>query len=324
MRPDGDKLQKAMSRFSSLRILVLGDVMLDRFIWGAVKRISPEAPVPVVEVKSETAMLGGAGNVLRNLITLGARAGLCGVVGEDVFAAQIKELIHALKVDSAGLITDPQRPSTVKTRVIAHSQQLVRIDQEKRSPLPPALNRSLWEYLKKVLPAADAVIVSDYAKGVVSASLMARLSGAYSKIISVDPKVENLSFFKGVTIITPNHLEAAAGAGVPLDAPDYAARAGRLLLARLNTGAVLITRGEQGMSLFYEGNEIHIPTTAQQVYDVTGAGDTVISTLTLGLAAGLDLEEASWLANRAAGIVVGEVGTSAISYQNLRDSLERP
>jgi D-beta-D-heptose 7-phosphate kinase/D-beta-D-heptose 1-phosphate adenosyltransferase len=269
-------------------------------------------------------MLGGAGNVLRNLITLGAGAGLCGVVGEDDFAVRIKELVQALKVDSEGLLADPQRPSTVKTRVIAHSQQLVRIDQEKRAPLAPALNERLWGYLEKMLPAADAVIVSDYAKGVVSASLMARLSGVYSRIISVDPKVENLSFFQGVTVITPNHLEAAAGAGVALEAPDYVARAGRLLLSRLGAGAVLITQGEQGMSLFYGENKIHIPTTAQQVYDVTGAGDTVISTLTLGLAAGLGLEEAAWLANRAAGIVVGEVGTSAIAYQTLWDSLERP
>ncbi|MDR1398197.1 MAG: D-glycero-beta-D-manno-heptose-7-phosphate kinase [Desulfarculales bacterium] len=324
MRPDSDKLQKAVARFSSLRILVLGDVMLDRFIWGTVKRISPEAPVPVVEVSGETVMLGGAGNVLRNLITLGARADLCGVVGKDGSAVRIKELVRALKADVLGLTEDPERPSTVKTRVIAHSQQLVRIDQENRAPLSRALTERLWEYLEKALPAADAVIVSDYAKGVVSAPLMARLSGAYSGIISVDPKVENLSFFRGATVITPNHLEAAAGAGVSLDEPDYVERAGRLLLARLGAQAVLITQGEQGMSLFCGETKIHIPTTAQQVYDVTGAGDTVIGVLTLGLAAGLSLEEAAWLANRAAGIVVGEVGTSAISYQTLWDSLERP
>jgi D-beta-D-heptose 7-phosphate kinase/D-beta-D-heptose 1-phosphate adenosyltransferase len=177
--------------------------------------------------------------------------------------------------------------------------------------------------MEKVLPQADAVVVSDYAKGVVNRSLMERLADAGPKIVAVDPKVENMSLFQGVTIVTPNHLEAAAAAGISLDEADALDRAGRQLLLELQAQAVLITQGEQGMSLFRPGNKIHIPTTAQQVYDVTGAGDTVISTLTLGLAAGLDLPDAAWLANRAAGIVVGQVGTSAISYRALWDSLSQ-
>ena len=317
MNLDFNKISKAVNSFSTLKVMVIGDVMLDRFVWGAVKRISPEAPVPVVEVSHETAMLGGAGNVLRNLCTLGAQARLCAVVGQDSAGDEIAQMLRELGDNADGLIHTGQRPTTLKTRVVAHSQQVVRVDHEKRGALAGQDLSALRTYIESQLEYVQAVIISDYAKGVICSEVLKPVLAIQNKIVAVDPKVENVPLFKGVSILTPNHLEAAAAAGVSLDDPDYLDRAGQKLLTLLNSQAVLITQGEQGMSLFSQEGKIHIPTTAQQVYDVTGAGDTVISTLTLALAAGLSYPEAAWLANRAAGIVVGQVGTSAIEQAAL-------
>lgn len=323
---DVERLRAAVKRFQNARILVLGDVMLDRFIWGSVRRISPEAPVPVVEVDSETQMLGGAANVLHNLIALGGKASVCGLVGSDPSGDQVLDLLEGLEVDCRGLVVCEDRQTTVKTRVVAHSQQVVRVDWESRRQCHQDDTVRILAHLEREIPLCDAVIVSDYAKGVVSQPVMSMLlerCRQQNKIICVDPKVSNMDLYLGASIITPNHYEAASAAGVSLDEEGYVQKAGRKLLEEMKAGNVLITQGERGMTLFSKDKETHIPTAAQNVFDVTGAGDTVISTLTLGLAVGLETVEAAFLANLAAGIVVGEVGTSAVSGGRLAQVIEQ-
>ncbi|MEW5913882.1 MAG: D-glycero-beta-D-manno-heptose-7-phosphate kinase [Thermodesulfobacteriota bacterium] len=323
---DLDRLLAAVERFASARVLVLGDVMLDEFIWGRVRRISPEAPVPVVDVDSETYMLGGAANVVHNLIALGSRAQICGLVGEDLAGRQVAELLDGLEVADSGLIRCEDRPTTVKTRVVAHSQQVVRVDRESRLACDPDCLANLQAYLAANLPHCDAVIISDYCKGVISRPLLAPVmeqARRGQKIVAVDPKVENMPLYAGATVITPNHYEALAAARVSPEGAEAVLRAGRLLRQELEARAVLITQGEKGMTLVTAEEEAHIPTMAKQVYDVTGAGDTVISTLTLGLVAGLTLPEAAVMANVAAGVVVGEVGTSAVTAGRLSQALEQ-
>jgi rfaE bifunctional protein kinase chain/domain len=322
---DLERLRQAVSKFSQAKVLVLGDVMLDRFIWGAVRRISPEAPVPVVEVESETYMLGGAANVLHNLIALGGHAQICGLVGEDQPGLQVRELLEDLEVPDDGLVQSGQRPTTVKTRVVAQSQQVVRVDRENRQPADPKETTAIVDYLENQMPQVDAVIISDYAKGLITGKVTGRLkhlAAAQGKLWAVDPKVPNMPLYAGATIVTPNHLEAAAAAGVHTDNPDYVELAGQKLREMHDFQNVLVTQGERGMTLFTALGESHIPTTAKRVFDVTGAGDTVISTLTLGMVAGLEPVEAALLANFAAGVVVGEVGTSAVTAGRLVQALE--
>jgi rfaE bifunctional protein kinase chain/domain len=320
-----ERLRQAVGKFSQARILVLGDVMLDRFIWGAVRRISPEAPVPVVEVESETHMLGGAANVLHNLIALGGHALICGLVGDDEPGRQVRDLLDDLEVPEEGLLQSSQRPTTVKTRVVAQSQQVVRVDRENRQPAEKDEADAVLAYLDKQVPEVDAVIISDYAKGLITKQVTGRLkhlAAAQGKLWAVDPKVPNMPLYAGATIVTPNHWEAAAAAGVHTDNPDYVRLAGQKLRQKHDFQNVLVTQGERGMTLFSALGESHIPTTAKRVFDVTGAGDTVISTLTLGLVAGLEPQEAALLANFAAGVVVGEVGTSAVTAGRLVQALE--
>jgi D-glycero-beta-D-manno-heptose-7-phosphate kinase len=323
---DLERLLGAVERFSQARILVLGDVMLDEFIWGQVVRISPEAPVPVVEVDSETHMLGGGANVVHNLIALGSQAGLCGMVGDDMAGRQVAELLDGLEVPSEGLTVCEERPTTVKTRVVAHSQQVVRVDRESRLACDPACIESMRAYLEETVPHCDAIIISDYNKGVVSRQLLTPIMSQArrgEKIVTVDPKVDNMLLYAGATVITPNHIEALAAARVNPEGPDAVVRAGRLLREELDAASLLITQGEKGMTLVSEEGEAHIPTMAKRVFDVTGAGDTVISTLTLGLVAGLNLQEAAVIANVAAGVVVGEVGTSAVTAGRLSQALQQ-
>ncbi|MCB2191096.1 MAG: D-glycero-beta-D-manno-heptose-7-phosphate kinase [Deltaproteobacteria bacterium] len=323
---DLDRLQQAVQQFSSKRILVLGDVMLDEFIWGRVERISPEAPVPVVEVESETYMLGGAANVVHNLIALGCGAGICGMVGDDRAGWQVLELLDQLEVSNKGLIVSAERPTTVKTRVVAHSQQMVRVDRESRRECPDRELAGMQAYLQNELPRCDAVIISDYAKGVISRAVLNTVQEQASSgrlVVSVDPKVVNMPLYTGATVVTPNHYEALAAARVSPQGEKAVERAGRILLENLQAGAILITQGERGMTLITPEGMDHVPTMAKQVFDVTGAGDTVISTLTLGLVSGLSLSEAAVMANVAAGVVVGEVGTSAVTAGRLSKALEQ-
>jgi D-beta-D-heptose 7-phosphate kinase/D-beta-D-heptose 1-phosphate adenosyltransferase len=300
--------------------------MLDRFIWGRVSRISPEAPVPVVEVTSESVLLGGAGNVFLNLLSLGASVSLCGVVGDDAPGTALVDLLRASGASVDGVLAESGRPTTQKTRVIAHQQQVVRVDRERRAPLAAKTRDALIEAVEARLDHANCLVVSDYAKGVVSQDLMDRVRRAAAKRrveILVDPKVSNMPCFSGVHVVTPNHLEASQASGVEIVDAETLARAGRALVDRLQGAAVLVTRGEQGMTLFErDGGVTHIPTVAKQVFDVTGAGDTVIATLAAARSVGAPLPDAARLANCAAGYVVGVVGTAAVTPEALRRQLD--
>ncbi len=321
---DVKKLQKAIKSFGQARVLVLGDVMLDQFIWGKVRRISPEAPVPVVEVESETYMLGGAANVLHNLVALGGQAQLAGLVGDDQAGQQVAELLDQLEVSAEGLVVCADRPTTVKTRVVAHSQQVVRVDRESRRPVARRDTKRLSAFVLDALTRVDAVIISDYAKGVISGPLLQPIMAQAKrgdKVVAVDPKVSNMSLYLGATVVTPNHLEAASAARLPAEGEDYVQRAGRIIMDKFKVQSVLVTQGEKGMTLFAPEGDTHIPTMAKRVFDVTGAGDSVISAFTLGLVSGLSLVEAAVLANFAGGVVVGEVGTSAVTGGRLSQAV---
>ncbi len=314
-------LSAAVRKFPSKRVLILGDVMLDRFIWGAVSRISPEAPVPVVDVKRETTCLGGGANVAANVRGLGATPVLLGIVGRDLEGKQLAERLHELGAPSDGLAIDDQRCTTVKTRIIAHNQQVCRADREDRAPMSADIEAKIVARFRRYIGAVDAVIISDYAKGLITPGLLkAVLPAARSagKIVCVDPKLKNLAAYKPATVITPNTLEVERASGVSITSTRDLLRAGKRILKATGIQHLLITRGEEGMALFEEGSRvICIPTLAREVYDVTGAGDTVISALTLGLVAGLTILEAAVLSNIAAGVVVGKLGTAFVTPEEL-------
>lgn len=318
-------LLQGLDRFSRCTILVVGDLMLDVFLWGDVRRISPEAPVPVVEVRRESHLLGGAANVVRNIVTMGGRARVVGVVGNDTYGAEIQSLLQNDGVPCVGVITVNDRPTTVKTRVIARHQQVVRVDREEVRSHDARTTQALVSALEAAAGESDAVIVSDYAKGVVCAEIMdtVRLLAARHGIpVFVDPKVSHTDLYHHVTVVTPNTQEASAMSGIAAVDESALETAGRTLLEKLQCRHVLITRGPEGMSLFEAGAPpFHIPTVAQKVFDVTGAGDTVIAAMALAASSGLGMREAAALANTAAGIVVGEVGTAAVDHARLRSAL---
>ncbi len=303
------------------KALVVGDLILDCFVWGSVRRISPEAPVPVVEVTSDTFALGGAANVANNIVSMGGHATVVGVVGRDGAAETMGRLMGERGIGF--LAVEDRRPTTVKTRVIAHSQQVVRIDHEDRSRLRGRALKGLLANIGEAVRQHDAVIVSDYCKGVISMAVMeAVLKAAGSaRPVVVDPKTEHYRLYRGVTAITPNLEEASVGSGVRITDEKTLLRAGTRLLKRLGLKAVLLTKGPEGMSLFQKGRVTHIPTSARHVFDVTGAGDTVVGTFTMALAAGATMQEAAVLANHAAGIVVGEVGTATATPDAVKQSL---
>jgi len=320
------RAEQIVSKFSDLRIVTLGDLMLDEFIWGEVRRISPEAPVPVVEVKRETWHLGGAGNVVSNLLDLGARAVPIGVVGADEAAKILRGRFAELKAEIDGIITDSSRPTTRKTRVIAHSQQMVRADRENRSPVSNAVEDRIIAAFNQALSNADAVIISDYDKGLLTPRVLrAVIESAQSRarMVCLDPKIRNFAHYREVDVITPNQIEAERASGVEITDESSLISAARRIRELIGCKNVLITRGEHGMSMLdTEGDMTHIPTVAREVYDVTGAGDTVIATLTLALASGANLNEASIIANHAAGVVVGKVGTATVARDELLVALK--
>ena len=305
------------------KVLVVGDMMLDQFIWGTVSRISPEAPVPVVQVSSDSFHLGGAGNVVNNIHALGGIPLPVGIIGEDDAAARIRKTLGENRIDSSGLVVDFSRHTILKTRIIAQNQQVVRTDREDKSPLSSAIQTAVTESCSRFVAEADAVIISDYNKGVISSFLMKEiLSLARQKdlMVLVDPKIEHVSYYAGATIITPNQLEAERMTGISITGEDSLISVGKELLQKLNCQAVLITLGEKGMSLFHnEGAHIPIPSVAKEIYDVTGAGDTVVSMMTLALLGGATHEAAAIMANYAAGIVVGKVGTAVVTAKELND-----
>ncbi len=313
-------LDRLRSRPEPPRVAVVGDVILDRFLYGTVERISPEAPVPVVEVEREVLRLGGAANVVHNLRALGARVDLLGVVGRDPMADVLRRELERLGVGMDGLVAAADRPTPVKTRVIAQHQQVVRFDQERRAGLPGDALGRLVAVLEARAAGWDAVIVSDYGKGVVGPALMGPLMAAARARglwVSVDPKPTHADLYRGAGVITPNTRETEAMTGLPARSDHEAARAGGALRDRLGTQAVLVTRGERGMTLVEEGRVTHIPTRARDVFDVTGAGDTAVAVLTLARAAGSPLAEAAALANLAGGIVVGKLGTAVVTLEEL-------
>jgi D-beta-D-heptose 7-phosphate kinase/D-beta-D-heptose 1-phosphate adenosyltransferase len=320
---DREYLNKAIDNFGKTRILVIGDIMLDQFIWGKVSRISPEAPVPVVEVDNETTMLGGAANVVNNLVSLGGNVLLCGVVGDDPSGTRIISRLHELDVDTGGIAIEHDRPTSVKTRIIAHAQQVVRYDRETRIPLKPETINGILSFILEKKEGLSGIIVSDYGKGVVSRQLMDGVRSAISDCnfpVTVDPNVRNFPLYKDVTVITPNHNQAGEIAGREIVNEEDLRKVAKKFLNNKRCKALLITRGKDGMTLFEEeGRVTHIKSMARKVYDVTGAGDTVIATLALGLAAGIDIKSAAYLSNLAAGIVVGEVGTSIVKIDDLKE-----
>ncbi len=308
------------------RILVIGDVMVDEYIWGKVNRISPEAPVPVVHVKSETMQLGGAANVVNNLRSLDAEVILVGVVGTDDLGRRVITALDKLGINSDGIIQSENHLTIRKTRIVAHNQQIVRVDRETISPIDSSVEARLIEFCIQKMEDVDGVVISDYAKGAITKNLaravidQAEVTG---KICAVDPKIRNIDYYKGCTIITPNHLEASQITGVPVDDEWAIQKAGEKLLENLETDSVLVTCGEQGMALFETGRKMEmIDTVARSVYDVTGAGDTVISALTLALSAGMTPREAAVLANFAAGVVVGKVGTATATLPEIRKAMK--
>ena len=315
--------EKILKAFKKTRVLVIGDMILDRYIWGRVSRISPEAPVPVVEVTDENFLLGGAANVANNIISLGGHATIVGLAGEDRGGEILTGLLEERGIGCEGVLSSP-RPTTVKTRVIAHSQQVVRFDREDRDRVDGKALRNLLRYITAVIPGHDAVIISDYKKGIVSPELVREVMKRAKRkniFVSVDPKVGHFHCYKNVSLITPNVLEASLASGLEIRDEMSLLNAGRILLRKIPCDSVLITRGEHGMSLFRKGQVVHIPTAAKNVYDVTGAGDTVIAAFTLAHAAGASMENAAVIANHAAGIVVGEVGTAVATLDQLRKSL---
>ncbi|MBI4826596.1 MAG: D-glycero-beta-D-manno-heptose-7-phosphate kinase [Nitrospirae bacterium] len=318
-------MKNLFRKFKNTGILIIGDLMVDQYIWGTVKRISPEAPVPVVEVSNENLTLGGAANVARNITSLGGRVFIAGVIGDDDTGKILTRELNKNGINTDGILVDKDRPTTVKTRIIAHNQQVVRFDRESKSGISSALTSSILGYVKECLPHIKGVIISDYCKGVITKHLIQEIiSITKSKVfIAADPKVGHFNYYKGVSIITPNLNEASFGSGVDIKDEETLLEAGNALMKKLQSDAVLITRGDQGMTLFEKNGDItHIPTFAREVFDVTGAGDTVIATLTLCRAAGLKLKESAIYANHAAGAVVGEVGTTVATPEDILKSIK--
>ena len=315
------RLKSIISGFNQAKVLVVGDLILDEFIWGKVTRISPEAPVPVVWVDSENFMPGGASNVASNIRSLGGQVFLAGVVGDDSRADVLRTLLRKKGVDCEGVFTDKQRPTTQKTRVIAHHQQVVRIDREVVKPVSDQVLKEILGYIKERIKTVDALIIEDYGKGVIVPRLVeesVKLAKKYGKVVTVDPKETHFSYYRGVTTITPNHHEAASAVGFPIKDDASLQKAGKKLLQRLNCETALITLGENGMSLFQKGKPmIKIPTVAQDVFDVSGAGDTVISAYTVARARKASAIEAAHISNCAAGIVVGKVGVAVTTADEL-------
>ncbi|GHT39104.1 RfaE bifunctional protein, domain I [Endomicrobiia bacterium] len=319
-------LLKFVSSFKKQTILVVGDTMVDKFIWGKVKRISPEAPVPIVEVTRETETLGGAANVANNITSLGGKAFIVSAIGEDIAGKSLIEIFKEKGINTDYLVYDPQRSTIIKTRIIAINQQIVRIDKEVKKLFERRIESKIVANIEKLISTVNAVIISDYGKGVVSPVVLKKtifLARKYEIPITVDPKVYNFRKYKKITTMTPNEEEAIKGMNAKnIETTEDITTLGKRILKTLDSDSVLITRGEKGMILIEPNNKItNIPTRAKEVYDVTGAGDTVISTMTLALAAKADLLSAAEVANFAAGIVVGKLGTATTSPQELAKAI---
>lgn len=320
-------LLSKLPKFAGAPILVLGDLMSDRFIRGNVHRISPEAPVPVVDVQQDKSMPGGAGNVASNIAALGGRAVLVSVTGQDFDGDGLLAELGRLNIDTDGVVRDPSRPTILKTRVIAGHQQVVRFDRESRAPLSHDMMNRVLDEVRRRLPEVKGVVLSDYGKGLVTQGLLKALlplARRLKKFVIVDPKIEHFQRYRGVDCITPNLKEATEGMrAFPPKTDEEVDALGKAILKKLKSRTVLITRSERGMSLYEaSGRTTHIPSQAQEVFDVTGAGDTVISVFSLALAAGCTYPEASYISNAAAGVVVGKLGTATCSIDELKKAVK--
>ena len=320
-------LERIVKNFSGKKLLVVGDLLLDQFIWGEVSRISPEAPVPVVWVKDEDLMPGGACNVASNLSKLGAQVSIVGIVGNDNNGRILKGLMAEQNVNIDGVVTDESRPTTLKTRVIAHHQQVVRIDREDTRDFPASDVARIKEYLRGKIKSFDGIIIEDYGKGVVTEELLKTivpLAKRYGKIVAVDPKENHFSYYKGVSVITPNNHEVSKAVGYPITDEASIMKASGELINKLKLDVLLLTRGEKGMMVVRKGKPPKsIPTIAQEVFDVSGAGDTVIAVYTLAMVSGGSPIVSAHIANCAAGIVVGKVGTATVETGELIKRLKK-
>jgi len=319
------RLLEIIDKFSRSKVLVVGDLMVDQFIWGRVSRISPEAPVPVVEVTSENFLLGGSANVMNNIFSVGGKVNVTGIIGSDDMGDLLIRNFEEMNIDTTGVMVEQSRPTTVKTRIIAQSQQVVRFDRENKDSVSLSSIEKMLEYIESIRDDLGAVVISDYSKGIISERLLQgirEVTAGRDIIVCIDPKQNDFSLYQGFDVITPNHHEAGRALGMEIACEDDLIKSGESLLERFGFKAVLITKGEEGMSLFENGGGItHIPTVAREVFDVTGAGDTVIGVFALCMAAGATFKEAAVLANHAAGIVVGKVGTATVSQEELRKML---
>lgn len=318
-------MKNLFKKFSKTGILVIGDLMIDQYIWGKVSRISPEAPVPVVDVTEEDLLLGGAANVANNVQSLGGKVFITGAIGMDDKGRILTNKLAEKGFNTDGIIIDRNRTTTIKTRVIAHSQQVVRFDREEKSDIGKSTMSSILKYVESRLHDIKGIIISDYCKGLITKNLIKNLLELTKSrvFIAVDPKIGHFNYYKGVDLITPNINEASYGSGIAIKDEKTLAAAGEMLLKKLQCKAVIITRGDEGMTLFQENGHItSIPTCAKEVYEVSGAGDTVIATLTLCHSAGAGLKESAYVANHAAGVVVGKVGTAVATQQEILKSIK--
>jgi D-glycero-beta-D-manno-heptose-7-phosphate kinase len=327
-----ERAEELVRRMKGRAVVVYGDVMLDEFVWGEATRISPEAPVPVVDIQREYVHPGGAANVLMNLAALGLSARVVGVVGEDRAGERLRAELRAAGADSSAgsLIVDPSRPTTAKTRIIAHSQghnqTVVRADRERRTPVAGEVEKRIVDALQEAIETASAFVISDYDKGAVTPGILAEilpLAMRRGLPVLVDPKIRNFDSYRPATLVTPNHHEALRVTGSDDHTDEGLKRAGRMIRERLGCESVLITRGERGMMLLEREREpVYVETVAREVYDVTGAGDTVIAALAASLAAGATMFEAAVVANHAAGVVVGKLGTATADREELLSSFQ--
>jgi len=320
-----ESLQRALERFAGATVLIVGDVMLDQFVIGRVSRISPEAPVPVVVYERDEHRVGGAANVANNVKALGGRVELVGLTGADAAGQRLRDLLNGLGMGTAGLVRDPSRRTTTKLRVVTdRNQQVARIDYETDVEAAGPIEQALAIQAEQLVPRADVVVVSDYLKGAVTRTLMARViaAGRVRAIpVLVDPKIPHLDYYAGASLITPNHYEAEIATHLRIRDDEDAVRASAVFRERAHCERVLITRGEHGMCLLDGDLPRHFPAVAREVADVTGAGDTVIATMALGLAAGARIDQACELANHAAGIVVGRFGPAAVTRAELGEAV---
>jgi D-beta-D-heptose 7-phosphate kinase/D-beta-D-heptose 1-phosphate adenosyltransferase len=326
-----ERVRRYVDRFAGASVAVLGDVMLDRYFWGDAERISPEAPVPVVHVTRRSRRLGGAANVAANLRALGLRAELVAVRGDDREGRELSRMLARREIGTAGLVEAPGRTTTEKVRIIARHQQVLRADFETEDPVAGSARDAVYAHVARLAESADALVVSDYGKGVVVEERLGEAVLAWrrrGKPVLVDPHIPHFAWYRGATVITPNAREAHAAAGIDYRRGNDPAALAFDVVERMGLDALLVTRGEDGMSLYYSAKhsakqQVHIPTVAKQVFDVTGAGDTVISVLAAGLATGVGLVDAVVMSNQAAGEVIKQVGTSTLTAAELVAAFER-